>query len=83
MHGAKGELRKAEMRQAEKANHASDDENVRQLFYRAIEQRDGRYDGLFYTGVLTTGIYCKPSCPARTPKLENIRFFPTPAALEM
>ncbi len=82
MHGAKGELRKAEMRQAEKAGHASDDENVRQLFYRAIEQRDERYDGLFYTGVLTTGIYCKPSCPARTPKLENIRFFPTPAAAE-
>ena len=79
MHGAKTALRAADTRQA---GNLPGEKDIRQLFYRAIEQRDGSYDGLFYTGVLTTGIYCKPSCPARTPKLENIRFFPTPAAAE-
>jgi len=79
MHGAKTALRAADTRQA---GNLPGEEDIRQLFYRAIEQRDGSYDGLFYTGVLTTGIYCEPSCPARTPKLENIRFFPTPAAAE-
>lgn len=42
---------------------------------RAARNRDARYDGKFITGVLTTGIYCLPSCPARNPKAENIRFF--------
>lgn len=42
---------------------------------RAAMRRDSRYDGLFLTGVLSTGIYCLPSCPARNPKAENIRFF--------
>jgi len=43
----------------------------------AFYARDASYDGLFYTGVRTTGIFCRPSCPARKPKRENIEFFPT------
>ena len=42
--------------------------------------RDRRLDGAFVIGVLTTGIYCRPSCPARHPKRENIRFFADGAA---
>jgi AraC family transcriptional regulator of adaptative response / DNA-3-methyladenine glycosylase II len=48
--------------------------------YRAVTGRDARFDGWFVTGVLTTGIYCRPSCPATTPKRENVRFFRTAAA---
>jgi AraC family transcriptional regulator of adaptative response / DNA-3-methyladenine glycosylase II len=44
----------------------------------AMETRDPSYDGRFITGVLSTGIYCLPSCKARNPKPENVRFFPTP-----
>lgn len=43
--------------------------------YRVVASRDPRYDGVFYTGVTTTGIYCRPSCPARTPLRRNVRFF--------
>jgi AraC family transcriptional regulator of adaptative response / DNA-3-methyladenine glycosylase II len=50
--------------------------------YRAIAARDARFDGRFFTGVLTTGIYCRPVCPARTPKRENVRFFEVAAAAE-
>ncbi len=48
--------------------------------YRAIAARDSRFDGQFYTAVRTTGIYCRPSCPARTPKAENVLFYLTSAA---
>ncbi len=48
--------------------------------YRAIDARDTRFDGQFYTAVRTTGIYCRPSCPARTPKAENVTFYETSAA---
>ncbi|GAA4478331.1 DNA-3-methyladenine glycosylase 2 family protein [Microbacterium panaciterrae] len=48
--------------------------------YRAIDARDVRFDGQFVTAVRSTGIYCRPSCPARTPKPENVTFFPTSAA---
>jgi len=48
--------------------------------YRAISARDTRFDGQFVTAVRSTGIYCRPSCPARTPKPENVTFFPTSAA---
>jgi len=50
--------------------------------YRAVSARDSRFDGRFFTGVLTTGIYCRPICPARTPRRENVRFFPCAAAAE-
>jgi AraC family transcriptional regulator, regulatory protein of adaptative response / DNA-3-methyladenine glycosylase II len=48
--------------------------------YRAVSSRDARFDGVFYIGVHTTGIYCRPSCPARTPKRENVSFYATAAA---
>jgi AraC family transcriptional regulator of adaptative response / DNA-3-methyladenine glycosylase II len=50
--------------------------------YRAIQSKDARFDGWFTIAVLTTGIYCRPSCPARLPKPENVRFFPGPAAAQ-
>ncbi|HZP52413.1 AlkA N-terminal domain-containing protein [Actinocrinis sp.] len=50
--------------------------------YEAVRGRDARFDGEFFTAVLTTGIYCRPSCPAMTPKRENVRFFPTAAAAQ-
>lgn len=48
--------------------------------YRAVCTRDARFDGAFTLAVRTTGIYCRPSCPARTPKPENVEFFDTAAA---
>jgi len=51
--------------------------------YRAIESRDARFDGRFVTAVRTTGIYCRPSCPARTPKQANVTFYPTSAAAHL
>lgn len=50
--------------------------------YRAVHSRDPRFDGVFYTAVRTTGIYCRPSCPAQTPRRENTRFFSTAAAAQ-
>ena len=54
------------------------DEHARR--YAAVQSRDERFDGLFFTGVLTTGIFCRPVCPAKTPRTENVRFFSTAAA---
>jgi AraC family transcriptional regulator of adaptative response / DNA-3-methyladenine glycosylase II len=50
--------------------------------YRAVSSRDGRFDGWFFTAVKTTGIYCRPSCPAMTPKRSNVRFYPSAAAAQ-
>ncbi|WP_067439384.1 DNA-3-methyladenine glycosylase 2 [Nocardioides jensenii] len=50
--------------------------------YRAVKSKDRRFDGVFYTAVHTTGIYCRPSCPARTPASKNVSFFPTAAAAQ-
>jgi AraC family transcriptional regulator, regulatory protein of adaptative response / DNA-3-methyladenine glycosylase II len=51
--------------------------------YRAISTRDARFDGRLFVGVKTTGIYCRPICPARTPKFENVMFYASaPAAQE-
>ena len=52
------------------------------LFYAAIRSRDARFDGRFFTGVKTTGIYCRPVCPARTPLRRNVEFFSCAAAAE-
>ncbi len=49
---------------------------------RALSSRDARFDGWFVTAVHTTGIYCRPSCPAITPKPENVSFFATAAAAQ-
>jgi len=53
------------------------------ICYRALSARDARFDGRLFVGVRTTGIYCRPICPARTPKRENCRFFPSAAAAQM
>ena len=50
--------------------------------YRAVQARDARYDGRFFTCVKSTGIYCRPICPARPPKLVNCTFVPTAAAAQ-
>lgn len=48
----------------------------------AMRSRDARFDGRFYTAVRTTGIYCRPSCPALTPRAENVSFYPSAAAAQ-
>ncbi|MFJ5727456.1 DNA-3-methyladenine glycosylase 2 family protein [Streptomyces paradoxus] len=55
------------------------DEDTR---YEAVRGRDARFDGVFFFAVETTGIYCRPSCPAVTPKRANVRFFATAAAAQ-
>ncbi len=50
--------------------------------YRAVKGRDRRFDGMFYTAVRTTGIYCRPSCPAITPRKRNVSFYRTAAGAQ-
>ena len=50
--------------------------------WRAVESGDARFDGWFFCGVTSTGIYCRPSCPARTPKPKTVRFFSAAAAAQ-
>jgi AraC family transcriptional regulator, regulatory protein of adaptative response / DNA-3-methyladenine glycosylase II len=50
--------------------------------YSAVASRDPRFDGVFYVGVTSTGIYCRPICPAKTPKASNCRFFNSAEAAE-
>lgn len=50
--------------------------------YRAVQSKDPRFDGWFFTAVTSTGIYCRPSCPAMAPKAANCRFFATAAAAQ-
>ncbi len=50
--------------------------------YRAVRGRDARFDGWFFTAVTSTGIYCRPSCPALTPRRENVRFFASAAGAQ-
>jgi AraC family transcriptional regulator, regulatory protein of adaptative response / methylated-DNA-[protein]-cysteine methyltransferase len=50
--------------------------------WEAVRQRDRSFDGIFYVGVLTTGVFCKPSCPARRPLRQNVRFYATAKAAE-
>jgi len=52
----------------------------KEICIRAMRSKDARFDGKFFTGVYSTGIYCRPICPAPTPKLKNIQFFPSAAA---
>ncbi|MFD3694657.1 AlkA N-terminal domain-containing protein [Streptomyces sp. NPDC058646] len=49
---------------------------------RAVQSKDARFDGWFFTAVLTTRIYCRPSCPAVPPKVENMTFLPSAAACQ-
>jgi AraC family transcriptional regulator of adaptative response / DNA-3-methyladenine glycosylase II len=54
----------------------------REACYRALVTRDPRFDGRLFVGVTSTGIYCRPVCPARTAKFENCRFFASAAAAQ-
>src|ERR1700735_2682252 len=54
----------------------------REVYYRALQSRDARFDGLIFVGVKSTGIYCRPICPSRTPKSENCTFFASAAAAQ-
>jgi methylphosphotriester-DNA--protein-cysteine methyltransferase len=54
----------------------------REVCYRALQSRDARFDGAWFVGVTSTGIYCRPICPARTPKFDNCRFFGSAAAAQ-
>jgi AraC family transcriptional regulator of adaptative response / DNA-3-methyladenine glycosylase II len=54
----------------------------REVCYRALQSRDARFDGLMFVAVTSTGIYCRPICPARTPKFENCNFFGSAAAAQ-
>ncbi len=59
-----------------------EDESMNEQRYLALMARDARFDGLFFAGVTSTGIYCRPVCRVRTPKRENCRFFSQPAQAE-
>ncbi len=62
--------------------HAELTEPDRDRCLRAVQSKDARFDGWFFTAVVTTGIYCRPSCPVVPPKPENMRFFPSAAAAQ-
>ncbi|WP_055468864.1 DNA-3-methyladenine glycosylase 2 family protein [Streptomyces ardesiacus] len=66
-----------DVRQTAQYEHTHED-----LRYEAVRSRDARFDGAFFFAVETTGIYCRPSCPAVTPKRHNVRFFATAAAAQ-
>ncbi|CAI1528205.1 DNA-3-methyladenine glycosylase 2 [Serratia fonticola] len=57
--------------------------NQQQALYSALSARDRKFDGRFFVGVSSTGIYCRPVCSARTPKIENCTFYPSAAAAEL
>lgn len=58
------------------------EQSDQEIYYKAYVSRDSRFDGLFYIGVVSTGIYCRPVCTAKTPKKSNFRFFKSAAAAE-
>ena len=57
-------------------------EQAQDHYYQAMASRDRRFDGRFFTAVHTTGIYCRPICPARTPLRKNVTFYACAAAAE-
>src|SRR5260370_39320944 len=54
----------------------------RKTLYKALTARDPRFDGIFFVGVTSTDVYCRPICPVKTPKEANCRFFNTPQEAE-
>lgn len=52
-------------------------EKQKKEFYQALIEKDSLYEGIFFVGVKTTGVFCRPTCPARKPKFENCEFFQT------
>jgi AraC family transcriptional regulator of adaptative response / DNA-3-methyladenine glycosylase II len=57
-------------------------DQMHRRLYNALTSRDARFDGVFFVGVTSTGVYCRPICPVRTPKAVNCRFFDTPQEAE-
>ena len=55
--------------------HFSANTDRRYLYYQALLEKDSQFEGVFFVGVRTTGVFCRPTCPARKPKLENCEFF--------
>ena len=53
-----------------------------EMWWNAIRDRDAAFDGALFYGVVTTGVYCRPGCPSRRPKRENVRFFPDAASAQ-
>lgn len=76
--GAVSEFRQPALRGRRTLDGVRDEESK----YEAVTSRDARFDGEFFFAVVTTGIYCRPSCPAVTPKRKNVRFYPTAAAAQ-
>src|SRR6478609_3139264 len=77
-------VRLEDMTSGEPSTHAREGTLADPVFaerYRAMSARDARFDGQFITGVHSTGIYCRPSCPAVTPKPGNVSFYLTAAAV--
>ncbi len=62
--------------------HTDSMELDREACYRALSTRDARFDGRMFIAVRTTGVYCRPICPARTPRPENVTFYPTASAAQ-
>src|SRR5919206_1564027 len=62
--------------------HASTPFRTEQDCWDAVRRRERAADGVFYYAVRTTGVYCRPSCPARRPRRENVAFYPTCAEAE-
>src|SRR5579872_3857586 len=54
--------------------------DTRKEYYQALLSKNTEYEGVFYVGVKTTGVFCRPTCPARKPKFENCEFFATAKA---
>src|SRR5260370_29491033 len=75
------DVRKPRDKRAPDADNARMDMDT-QACYRAISTGDAGFDGRLFIGVKTTGIYCRPICPARTPKRENVLFYATAAAAQ-
>jgi AraC family transcriptional regulator of adaptative response / DNA-3-methyladenine glycosylase II len=69
-------------RRATPGEYNSGMELDRESCYRALTTRDARFDGLFFVGVTTTGVYCRPVCTARTPRRDRCQFFSRAAAAE-
>lgn len=61
---------------------SSSDTLQKQMYYRALSSKDNRFDGVFFTGVKTTGVYCRPVCGVKTPRYESCEFYQSAAAAE-
>lgn len=69
-------------RDAERAPEPAEDRwsDIDEIMWRAVVERDRAFDDAFFCAVASTGVYCRPSCPSRRPKRDNVSFFPTAAA---